>query len=381
MLPGALLTLLAGPVVPLPAPDLAEHIDSVSVSHSDEGRSTFQIVFRALREPPLGLLDYPMLLTQRIKIGTRIVLVLTVNVIPQVLMDGIVTHQQLNPGDKPGSGSITVTGEDVGVLLDQIELRMPWPGNDTSLAYTLLGPYAAAGLTPIVIPPPTDTIPDPTRMLPHPQGTAWKILSERAQSHSFSFCVIPGPLPAQSIVYFGPRIPAVLPQRALTVKMGAADNLTNISFQHDGTTSTQVVGLVQDDNTAVTLPPLPVFGVPLLTPPLATLPSLYVNYPIVKTKLLEAAEGTNWVRAQLLASAETTASTVSSVTASGEVDTARYGSVLYARQLVGVRGVGYSFDGLYYVKSVSHSIKRGEYKQSFQLSREGLGATVPAVIP
>ena len=94
--------------------------------------------------------------------------------------------------------------------------------------------------------------------------------------------------------------------------------------------------------------------------------------------LLDAAEGTNWVHAQLKASAETTASTVRSVTASGEIDTARYGSVLYARQLVGVRGVGYSFDGLYYVKSVSHSIRRGEYKQSFQLSREGLGATVPA---
>jgi len=30
---------------------------------------------------------------------------------------------------------------------------------------------------------------------------------------------------------------------------------------------------------------------------------------------------------------------------------------------------------------VSHSIKRGEYKQSFQLSREGLGSNVPAVIP
>jgi hypothetical protein len=381
MLPGAVLTLLAGPAVPLPAPDLAAHIDTVSVSHSDEGRSTFQIVFRALREPPLGLLDYPMLVTQRIKVGTRVVLIVTVNAVPQVLMDGIITHQQLNPGDKPGSGSLTVTGEDLGVLLDQIELRLPWPGNDTALAYTLLAPYAAVGLTPMVLPPPTDTIPDPTRTLPHPQGTAWKILKERAEEHSYSFFVIPGPLPGMSLAYFGPRIPAVLPQRALTVKMGAADNLTSISFQHDGTTSTQVVGLVQDDSTSVTLPPVPVFGVPLLTPPLATLPSLYVNYPIVKTKLLEPPEGTNWVRAQLLASAETTASTVGAVTASGELDTARYGSVLYARQLVGVRGVGYSFDGLYYVKSVSHSIKRGEYKQSFQLSREGLGATVPAVIP
>jgi hypothetical protein len=381
MLPGVVLTLMAGPAVPLPAPDLTALLDSVSVSHSDEGRSTFQIVFRALRDAVTGLVDYPILLSQRIKIGTRIVLVVTVNAIPQVLMDGIVTHQQLNPGDKPGSGSITVTGEDLGVLLDQIEVRMPFPGNDTALAYTLLGPYAAVGLTPMVLPPPTDVPPDPTREIPHPQGTAWAILSQKAQQHSYSFFIQPGPAPGQSIAYFGPRIPAFLPQRALTTGMGAADNLTNISFQHDGTTSTQVIGLVQDDSPSVTLPPLPVYGLPLLTPPLAAMPSLYVNQPIVKTKFLEATTRSNYVRALLQASSETTASTVKAVTASGELDAARYGSVLQARQLVGVRGAGYSFDGLYYVKSVSHAIKRGEYKQSFQLSREGLGATVPAVIP
>ena len=381
MLPAAVLTLFAGPMVPLPAPDIVELLDSVSVSHSDEGRSTFQVVLRAMREFPTGLLDYPVLISQRVKVGTRIVLVLTVNAIPQVLMDGIVTHQQLNPGDKPGSGSITITGEDLGVLLDQVELRMPFPGNDTALAYTLLAPYAAVGLTPMVIPPPTDTPPDPTRTLPHPQGTAWAILQQKAEQHGYAFCILPGPLPGQSLAYFGPRIPAVLPQRALTLKMGAADNVTNISFQHDGTASTQVIGLVQDDNPAATLPPLPVFGLPMLTPPLAVMPSLYLNQPIVKTRYLEPTAGSNWARAQLLASAETTASTVKAVTASGEVDTARYGSVLQARQLVGVRGVGYSFDGLYYVKSVSHSIRRCEYKQSFQLSREGLGSSVPAVIP
>ena len=38
-----------------------------------------------------------------------------------------------------------------------------------------------------------------------------------------------------------------------------------------------------------------------------------------------------------------------------------------------------AFDGLYYVKSVTHSIKRGEYKQSFSLARNGLLSTVPKV--
>jgi len=37
------------------------------------------------------------------------------------------------------------------------------------------------------------------------------------------------------------------------------------------------------------------------------------------------------------------------------------------------------YDGLYYVKSVTHKIKRGEYKQSFELSRNGLISTIPRV--
>jgi hypothetical protein len=47
--------------------------------------------------------------------------------------------------------------------------------------------------------------------------------------------------------------------------------------------------------------------------------------------------------------------------------------------LVGVRGAGFAYDGFYYVDSVTHSIKRGEYKQSFKLSRNGLISTLPRV--
>jgi hypothetical protein len=47
--------------------------------------------------------------------------------------------------------------------------------------------------------------------------------------------------------------------------------------------------------------------------------------------------------------------------------------------LVGVRGAGLTYDGLYYVDSVTHNIQRGQYKQSFQLSRDGLISITPKV--
>jgi hypothetical protein len=81
------------------------------------------------------------------------------------------------------------------------------------------------------------------------------------------------------------------------------------------------------------------------------------------------------------AQAETDSSTDNVITVSGELDAARYAALLKPRGLVGLRGAGYSFDGFYYVKSVTHNIRRGEYKQSFTLTREGLGAISPVVVP
>ena len=60
------------------------------------------------------------------------------------------------------------------------------------------------------------------------------------------------------------------------------------------------------------------------------------------------------------------------ITVSGKLDVSRYGRVLRSRMLVGVRGAGGAYDGFYYVDSVTHNIKRGEYKQDFRLSRDGL---------
>jgi len=68
-----------------------------------------------------------------------------------------------------------------------------------------------------------------------------------------------------------------------------------------------------------------------------------------------------------------------SVSASGSLNVLRYGRLLKARQLVGVRGVGVAYDGLYFVQSVTSTLKRGEFKQSFNLTRNGLISITPTV--
>lgn len=44
-----------------------------------------------------------------------------------------------------------------------------------------------------------------------------------------------------------------------------------------------------------------------------------------------------------------------------------------------MRGAGLAFDGLYYVESVTTTIKRGACKQSFRLTRNGLVSLTPMV--
>jgi hypothetical protein len=69
------------------------------------------------------------------------------------------------------------------------------------------------------------------------------------------------------------------------------------------------------------------------------------------------------------------------VTGSGSLNVLRYQNILRSRMIVGVRGAGITYDGLYYVDSVTHNIKPGEYKQSFTLSRDGVISNTPFVLP
>ena len=69
------------------------------------------------------------------------------------------------------------------------------------------------------------------------------------------------------------------------------------------------------------------------------------------------------------------------VTGTGSMDLTRYGTPLSARSLVGVRGAGSAHDGLWFVRSVTHTLGRGSWKQSFQLARDGLVSNVAEVTP
>lgn len=381
MLLGVNLTLLIGPTVPLPAtPDIAEALQSVSVTQNDEGRSGFQIVLQVGRAGPTDLLDYRLLLNPLLRPFSRVILMVLFNAMPRVLIDGLITNQQFSPGSGPGTATLTLTGEDVSVAMDMEKKRAEWPAmSEMVIANVIIGSYAQYGLVPMVIPPPTIDQPLPIERTPVQQGTDLDYLKTMAQRFGFVFYVEAGPVPGVNTAYWGPPKRAGLPQRALTVNQGPEMNVDSVNFTYNGMAPTIVMDEVQDRLTNTSMPVMTF--VSLRLPPLAAMPALPFQLPNVRTSLLEQGAGLSIVEAYARAQGITDKSVDNVVTAQGELDALRYGDVLAPRGIVGLRGAGFTYDGLYYVKSVSHSISKGQFKQRFNLSREGTGAITPVVVP
>ena len=204
-------------------------------------------------------------------------------------------------------------------------------------------------------------------------------LQKLANNHGFVFFVKPGLAPGINIAYWGPSLQGIgLPQKTLNVDLGPATNVDSINFQYDPLAPTLMHGMTFDSLVNSALPVLTLFSTRL--PPLASEPALIFNQPFVRnSQYTERRYGV--LGALASAQATTNKSTESVLTATGEVNVVRYGSLLASHGLVGLRGVGYSHDGFYYVKRVTHKISPGDYKQSFTLTREGTGSLVEVLSP
>ena len=163
-----------------------------------------------------------------------------------------------------------------------------------------------------------------------------------------------------------------VPQSALNIDMNAHTNVESLTFSFDKDKKKLPIVMIQNEESKVPIP-IPIPDITPFDPPLGLLGPLTLGqHRIAETAKLSPLQG-------ILIGLAKAAKFSDSVFASGSLDVLRYGGVLKSRRLVGVRGAGPAYDGLYYVSSVKHKIKRGEYKQDFELSRNGLVSTLPRV--
>jgi hypothetical protein len=374
VLKGVHLTLMIGPAVPIPVSrDVLDALTSVTVTTSDNGPSVFQLTFTIKTSSPLQTL---FLLSGGSPIPlVRVVIVATVNGTPHVLVDGVMTNHEIGPGADPAQVTLTVTGEDLSRVMDYIDFSgIPYPAMPPEARVLLiLAKYAVFGVIPLVIPSVLIDVPIPVQIIPRQQGTDLAYIRQLAAEVGYVFYLDPGPAPGTSVAYWGPPIKVGVPQPALNApNMDSFANAAISSFSYRSDGKKLPVLFIQEPNSKAPIP-IPIPDITPLNPPLGLIPPFPTG--------IEPIEGTakyGPIRAALIGLAKAARSS-DAVSASGSLDVARYGRLLKARGLVGVRGVGMAFDGLYYVQSVTHNIKRGEYKQNFTLSRNGLISTVSKV--
>lgn len=369
------LTLFIGPLpAPMPAPlPLTDALQSVEVNSSRD-RSGFQIKFTLGKTSSLQLALLPAGFFD--PMSTRVVIVATVGGIPTVIMDGVITRQEMQPSNEPGQSTLTLTGEDLSILMDVVEQRIPYPAmSDEARINLIIAKYAMYGMVPIVVPPPVSSTDGPTERFDTQDGTDREYIKDLAGQSGYVFYVEPGPLPLQCIAYFGPDVRIPIPQPALFVNMDADTNVESLNFTLDGLAKKQIIMFMYDTETKKISIPVPVPDINPLHPPLGLrqTPPARIKFARNTTRLTPA-EAAKRAFGYMLESAD-------AISGSGSLNVATYGAVLRARLLVGVCGAGIAYDGNYYVDSVTHSIKRGEYTQNFQLSRDGLISQTPMVLP
>jgi len=371
------LSLLIGAVQPQPAPrEVMESLVSVSVTVSATEKSGFDLSFAVSSGSPLltdllpaGYFDPP----------TRVILVATMAGTATVLMDGVITFQEMVPSDEPGKSVLSIKGDDLTRMLDLVDLTgFPWPAMPAEARVAIaVAKYAPLyGIVPLVMPSVLIDVPNPLKQIPAQQGTDLTYIKALAADVGYVFFIQPGPLPGRNLAYWGPMLRTAIPflpaPPPIAIDWDGSSNVESLQFSFDGFAKTQWVVVIQVDTIPV---PIPVPDVSPISPPLGQKSPL----PL-KISPMPGLAKYNPIQAAGIALAKA-ASTANVISGQGTLDVLRYGSILPARTIVEVRGAGITYDGQYFVDSTTHTIKPGSYKQSFTLSRNALIASGGGQLP
>lgn len=363
---------MIGPVVPLPVPQkIIESLESLQVTTASDSESGFQLSFTFNSN---SILNNLIKLLPQTGPFIRVIITVIVNGQTNVLIDGVITNHEIAPDLQPGKSTVSFTGSDLSAVMNLADLSgLPYPATTVEARVLLiLAKYAAFGIIPKVIPVIFRDTPNPLDKIPAHQGNDLEYIKMLAEENGYVFYIEPGSNPGTSYAYWGPEIKIGIPQPPLNINMDAQTNVESINFTMNGDKKTLPVTYVQNKETKIPIP-IPVPDISSINPSLGSISTF-------TSKIEQLKDTAKQSPLKALGTALKKASESSDVvSATGRLDVLRYGRLLKARQLVTVRGAGSSYNGAYYVKQVTHEIKRGDYRQSFTLSRNALGSLLSKV--
>ncbi len=359
-----------GPTIPVPLPlEASDALLRVTVTNDSRAQDGFELTFALGKDLSA---DFTLLQSGAVDVFNRVSIAVILGVVPEFLIDGIITEHEIMPSDQPGTSQLVVRGRDVRVMMDLEDKDATFPNMpDFMIATTVLANYSQYGLVPT--PVPTSDVPIELFRIPRQAETDLQFLNRLARRNGYIFFVEPIVLGA-NLAYFGPETRIGVPQPALMIDMGHSTNLKSLSFTNDSLAPVQPKGSFVEPLSmqAIDIPSLPSLNLP----PLSSSPA-----QARRTTRLRCTGNASPAGA-VAASAAAASNAPDAVSCTGEIDCVRYGAALRARRLVGIAGAGRTHDGNYYVRRVTHTIEpHHSYTQQFLATREGTGAMLPVVVP
>lgn len=285
------------------------------------------------------------------------------------LFSGYVTHVRPHFEEIASACYVEVLAMDAAVLMDAHERVAAYPdATDAEAAENVFRRYG--------IPLTTDRTParhEERRQLLVQRGTDWAFLRQLARRNGFCCYLEPHPLSGQVSAYFRPRVVEGSPQADLAA-LHSQSHLRWLDLQRVGSRPVSYAGASIDPIAKRLLrtegtPALKAMGKTLLADEVEDgLSSAGVSEtggllrePPPLDSVLQAAGTAATDEARL------------AVEARGEVDCARWRGVLRARRTVLLKGVGKTFAGTYYVRTVRTTLEEGVLLQSFVALRNATG--------
>jgi hypothetical protein len=381
MLGGITTTLLIG-LPPLPAPPpLVKALQKIEIETSTDVASAFRLRFGLTQSPGLDwdlvgpqyeeTLFRPFTQVQiRVKVGIEI---------PETIINGFISGQQVLYDDEGGGSALEVSGMDATMLMNLQEKVMPWPMMpDAQIAQAIFAQYL---ITPLVSP----TLPS----LIEPEGTTTqrgtdiRFLRRLAQRNGYECFVQPQPQTGIDLGYFGPATNYPAPAEAvLNVRMGSHTNVSDFKIRYDMLRPTTAVGMGLDVKTRapsvfpalVPATPPPVAGLYPFGVPMGLDDATIRSFGPRSQPMIFPAETGEFAPPGLASATQAIVNRASwAVVAEGTVGPTV--GVLRPGGKVNVRGVGLFFNGSYYVTRVSHIIDCDSYIQKFEARRNAVMMT------
>lgn len=374
----ALLQFGSGPVL-LPATfDVMEAVVELEVQCSTRSGSAFRLVLAAGRSGPMGVFGAPFVDDPRFQSGGRVGVSIVPGKVPVPIFHGVITKSQYLPPSDAHDGRVVLLGKDLSAIMDRTHVQTQWPALAPNLIATaILGNYLTDGIIPNVMMPQIFEQPNPVDNTPVQSCTDLAYLRHLARCSGHHAVLSPGPAPGTSTFYWGPLPIPGLPQKTLSVDVGPSSDAFGVTITHDGdqitTAGAKAIDRMTGEDLAVDVPGL-------ATPPQGAMPEWATRQGSLREERIPVS-GMSAMQAAACAMGRLQDTAERAVEATGTINNVKYNDVLKPFQQVNLRGVGAIYGGLYTVSEVRHSIRPGDYSQTFKLQRGELYTMAPVVPP